>query len=510
MFSNTAYEALYKYLGLMFHSGSIEIITSEPFFKGLLLLLFGGLFLLTTWKFTARHIMGNLVKRYNVPLSQFVKIILCLVLGISILRIGSESQIKGYNGISWNENSYIQKRFGNANRDYKVSFIFDILSRTAEEISRYTAHAGEYIFGTESDSYLNGPHGYAKAIMLAGSATIEDPEIQKQINSYTRNCIMRVYSKVNKAENEHINLSGFYNGNSWINGMLDQIELSKTEFGSAFTCRDLKSNIRESLRRYTAKKKFYPTAGALENDPQARVSIANASMSSMLNNYYKDKKEGFWGVHKGSNPPGTAGTVFQYMNRFFSWDSFLSMISLGKWSNIHGASEAAERAQKFSELLARAPHIKGITQMVLIGIFPWLIFFVVAGKWKVITSWFWVYLSVCMWTPIWTIMYHVMNNISKSANVLSAYGSLSDGISLYSAELVLERIYYSYSVFTLAQTMVPFATTGMVLYFLRPILTETDSEHKPEFVDGAKNSASNIAGVATGLPIGSTGAKNGA
>ena len=148
--------------------------------------------------------------------------------------------------------------------------------------------------------------------------------------------------------------------------------------------------------------------------------------------------------------------------------------------------------------------------MILIGVFPWLIFFVVAGKWKVLTTWFWVYFSVCMWTPIWTIMYHIMNQLSGAADVLDAYGGLSDGISLYASEVVMERIYYSYSVFTLVQTMVPFATTGMVLYFMRPVLTETDSEHKPGFVDDSKSAASNVAGVATAIPTGGAGGMKGA
>lgn len=501
MFSNTAYEALYKYLGLMFHSGSIEIITSEPFFKGLVLLLFGGLFLLTAWKFSARHIMGNIVKRYNVPVSQFVKIILCLVLGISILRVGTETQVKSFTGKTWSENRYVKSKFSDVNRDYKVSFVFDLMSTTAEELSRFVSYAGEYIFGTEEDSYLKGPHGYAKAIMLAGSSTITDPGLQKLINSYTRNCVVRVLGSVKKKDEQLTNLSGLYNGNSWVNSELDKIKLSKDSLGRDYTCLNLKNNVRGKLKSYTAQVKYYPSAG-ITVDQQKRVSIENAAMSSMLNNHYKSQKETLWGIHKGSQLPGTTGTAFQYMNRFFSWDSFLSIISLGEKSDLHGASEAANRAQEFSEMLARAPHIKGITQMVLIGIFPWLIFFVVLGRWKILLGWFWLYLSVCMWTPIWTMMYHIMNQVSQTSDLLKAYGGLSDGISLYAAEVVMERIYYSYSILTLAQTMVPLFTTGLVVYFLKPILFETQSESSPEFIEDTKKSASNVAGIATTVSTG--------
>lgn len=501
MFSNTAYEALYKYLGLMFHSGSIEIITSEPFFKGLLLLLFGGLFMLTAWKFSARHIMGNLVKRHNVAISQFVKIVLCLVLGISILRVGTESQVRDFDGGTWSENRYVKSKFSDVKKDYQVSFVFDLMSRTAEELGRYVAYAGEYIFGTDKDSYLKGPHGYAKAIMLAGSATINNPSLKKLINSYTRNCVMRVLGSVQEKDERLSNLSGLYNGNTWVNSMLDKIKLREDSLGRDITCLDLKTNVRSSLKSYTGRIRFYPSAG-ITVDEQTRVSTENAAMSSMLNNYYKGQKETLWGIHKGAQVPGTTGSAFQYLNRLFSWDAMLSIFSLGEKSDLHRASEAATRAQEFSEMLARAPHIKGMTQMVLIGVFPWLIFFVVLGRWKIIMGWFWLYLSVCMWTPIWTIMYHIMNHVSQTSDLLRSYGSLSDGISLYSAEVVMERIYYSYSVLTMAQTMVPIFTTGMVLYFLKPMLFETQSETAPEFIESAKSRASDAAGLATTLSTG--------
>ena len=41
MFSNTAYEALYQYLGLELHSQFISAITSEVFFKAVVLIIFG-------------------------------------------------------------------------------------------------------------------------------------------------------------------------------------------------------------------------------------------------------------------------------------------------------------------------------------------------------------------------------------------------------------------------------------------------------------------------------------
>ena len=59
MFSNNAYEALYATLGLMIHSEFISLITSEAFFRGIILITFGYLFMSTLWKYVSRYIAGR-------------------------------------------------------------------------------------------------------------------------------------------------------------------------------------------------------------------------------------------------------------------------------------------------------------------------------------------------------------------------------------------------------------------------------------------------------------------
>ena len=78
MFSNTAYEALYQYLGLAIHGQFIEAITSEIFFKAMVLIIFGGIFFITVIKFFSRYMPSALVARKHIPLSNFAKIIFCL------------------------------------------------------------------------------------------------------------------------------------------------------------------------------------------------------------------------------------------------------------------------------------------------------------------------------------------------------------------------------------------------------------------------------------------------
>ena len=145
----------------------------------------------------------------------------------------------------------------------------------------------------------------------------------------------------------------------------------------------------------------------------------------------------------------------------------------------HGASEAASRSQKFSEHLARAPHVAGLIKLVLVATFPFLIFFVVAGKWKVLVYWFVLYFSVLLWTPLWVLFYHIMTSIAQSVEVMEELGHFSDGISLYGARLVSSRIYYFYSIYSWIQLLVATLTTGGAFFFLRPMLMENKQEISP-------------------------------
>ena len=496
MFSNTAYEALYRYLGLVFHAGSIQLITSEPFFKGLILVIFGGLFLLTSWQFVSRHLLGHLVQRHNVPLSKFIKLTFCLVLGISILKVSGRIDVEDFGNQSWAQNSYVKDRVSNLEGSYEVSFVFDLLSRSAEEIGKYLTYAGDYIFGRGKDSYLKSPYAYAKAIMLAGAATIDDDKLRTMTSAYTHKCLQRILPDVID-DNSDGKLNKMFRTDAAIDNLLSKIQLSE-DGGLVYTCRDFKVELTDALDKYAIQKYGKPPEGAIPSE-QSKIAM-NVNVSSMLLNHFRNERETVWGIQRGSSVPGATGTVYQYLGKLFSWDAFVSIFTFGHGSNTHGASEAASRAKDFSELLTRAPHLKGIVMMILIGIFPWLIFPVVYGKWQILTWWFWIYLSVCLWTPIWAILYHVMQNIAFTGETLNHLGELSDGVSIYSAQVVLDRIYYLYSVFAMAQLMVPAITTGLAIYFLRPMLSGASAEEKPEFIDGATSAGSTVVGVASGMP----------
>ena len=56
MFSSTAYDAFYTYIGLHLHSAFIEILTSQRFFATLILLIFGICFFMTLVRFFSAYL----------------------------------------------------------------------------------------------------------------------------------------------------------------------------------------------------------------------------------------------------------------------------------------------------------------------------------------------------------------------------------------------------------------------------------------------------------------------
>ena len=222
------------------------------------------------------------------------------------------------------------------------------------------------------------------------------------------------------------------------------------------------------------------------------TSFENYEVSNFLVNEYQNQHEAALGIQKGSQVPTTGGRIIQYLNRITSFDGLISLFSGG---GLQGAWVAAGRSQEFSENLARAPHVAGFIKMFLIAAFPWLIFFVVAGHWRVLIQWWLIYFSVLLWTPIWTLLYHVMTSIALSVDTMEAFGKLNDGISLYSAQLISSRMYHLFAVYTWLQLLTGTAFTGMLLYFIRPALSDTEGNSAPDVMDSAQRAAKVVGGL---------------
>lgn len=493
MFSNTAYEALYQYLGLSLHGAFIKVITSHQVFMGVVLLVFGVMFFLTALKFFSRYMPGALVKRQSIPLSSFFRIVLCLFLGMALLKVGSETGVKKFDQTSWHTNSYIQAKLPRTEGRYEVSFVFDLLSRSAEELSRFASRIVDSLFSV-TNSETQAPSFFYKAVMFAGSQTVTDSDLRNKIAFYTEECFEKA---IPLAEQNH--LSDFLDRLWATSSDMDRIYRDipvKLATGEEMTCLEVKNEVREHLKQY-ANDKSAKMITHLETHNGYRPltdTYANFVASNVLVNHYLDGHEAPLGIHKGSQVAGTAGRVFQYLNRLFSWDGLLGLFGQG---DLYGAALTAKRSQEFSENLQRAPHVAGFVKMVLIFIFPWLVFFVVAGRWKVLIYWYALYISVLLWTPIWTLFYHIMTSLALSTETMTAFGKLTEGVSLYSAQLITSRMYHFYSVYSWVQLLIGPGPTMLLAWHFLPLLRDSESESAPEFIsDGAE-------AVKTGVQVGS-------
>ena len=141
--------------------------------------------------------------------------------------------------------------------------------------------------------------------------------------------------------------------------------------------------------------------------------------------------------------------------------------------------------------------------MFLIFIFPWLVFFVIAGRRKVLVAWFALYFSVLLWTPLWVLLYHLMTSIAESTDLMLEWGRISDGISLYSASVITTKIYQFYAIYSWLQLIVgPLPTLILAYGCFSGILNDSQSESSPQIVSDVKDVG---LGALTG---GSAGAAN--
>jgi hypothetical protein len=498
MFSNTAYEALYQLIGLSLHAKFIEVITGEAFFKGLILIIFGAMFFITILKFISRYVPGSLIEKRHVPISKFIKVVACLFLGLAILRVGTNAHVNDYQGKNWSDNPYVHNNVDNVQSEYRVSVVFELLSRTAEEIAGLLSRVIDSVFA-KGNSQLTAPNMFYKAVMYAGISTIEDAGLRDQLRFYSDECFTKVLPSISEFKNQAA-IDGMFKAGHNIDRELSDVVIDLGQ-GKTTNCLEVKESTVQKLNAFAEVQTkglsdvlpfglSIVTAYGSQIDPGY---YKNYVASQALANYYADQREGRLGIQKGAEAQGGAGLTFQILGRVISWDGFLGTIGL---RDAQGASESASRAQEFSEHLARAPHVAGFIKMLLIVAFPFLMFFVVAGKWRVLVVWFWIYFSVLLWTPLWTLLYHIMLGISMSSEVLSAFGELNDGVSFYAASVVNHRLYYMFSIYSWVQLLIATLTTGSAFMFLKPMLGESDTESKPEFIDSALGTFNAGSGVA--------------
>ena len=486
MFSATAYEAFYTYIGIYLHEASIKIITSQEVLAGILVVILGFSFLMTTWKYFSRYMPGFFKSTRTVSVYSFFKIMACLIIGFSLLKVDAPSQVKNYKRMSWHTNPYIQSRFSSIEESYKVSFIFDLLSRSAEEVARLGSLIIDGLF-KKTNSELEAPAAFYKAVLYAGVLTIDDIELKDKISVYASSCFDKVLPLMGTAKKRG-KIDEFFNKNGFIDQELKSIPI-QLEDGQKISCLDLKNEVRHHLWEYSEKRAedFLPYQGKYDipikgTSPDQKNWIAS---SALVNHFLSQRESILLGTQKGAEVHGKLTNFLLGLDRLFSFDGFLTFFGL---RNQVGAALTAQRAAKFSEYLQRAPHLKGMVTMFLIALFPWLVFFIIAGKWKVLIYWFTLYASVVLWTPIWVLLYHLMTSIALSTDMMHEFGKLSDGISLYGSMLITTKLYQFYAIYSWLQLIIGPLPTVMLAYgMFTSLLKDSEGERTPEPISVVKD-----------------------
>ncbi len=493
MYSNTAYEALYLHMGLRFQEEVTHWITSQVIFRAGIVMIFAIAFFMFLTQFASKYLPIFFTPK-RASLGKVIMLVFCLCLGISLLKVGAGIAPKNLSGTSWADNPYIVSQTPSIKDEYQVSMIFRLLSGLAEELSRGLTFVVDTTF-SKTNPQSTAPNFFYKAMLGAASDTIDDPNLKSAINYYTDECLTKVLPQFDPNVDSSFLDRYFSKEGNGADQKLSQIPLGNGPYSN---CLELKRGMNQSLNDYAKTRSSVwnqvSTAGtAVDKFRQGfGQNYDNWVTSNLLVNHYLENQEGTMGLQKGTELPGTGGRVVQYVERFFSFDGILSI--LGR-RDLKGAAIAAKRSIELSDYIARAPHVSGFLKMILIGLFPILVFFLAAGKWKPLIWWWLTYLSICLWTPLWSLLYHVITTLALNLETMEAFGKLTDGVSLYAASLVSSRLYQAFAVYSWLQLLIGPTLTGSLLLFARPLLSDSHPDTMPDGISTGASIATKAAGA---------------
>ena len=494
MYANTAYEALYQLMGLQFQEQVTTWITSQVIFRAMILIIFAVSFFAFLVHFASRYI-PVVVPARRAPVSRIFSLVFCLFVGISLLKVDTTDGSGPMVGGSWAKNPYVASIRPDIKDQYRVSYIFKLLSGSAEELARGLGFLVDSTFA-KTNPQMTAPNFFYKAMLGAAADTIDDPNIQSSIRLYTDECLTKVLPNFNSDTDSNF-LDQYFSQSGPADQKLNQVTITSGGMGPAQSCLDLKQFLNTQLEGYARARSNLADRDQAGGSPWRHFTYGvgqnydNWVTSNLLVNHFVSAHEGMMGLEKGAEVPGTAGRVFQFLNRLMSMDGILSLIGR---RDLKGASVAASRSQELSDHLARAPHVAGFLKMFLIGFFPVLVFFLAAGRWKPVLWWWLTYLSVCLWTPIWALLYHVITSLALDVQVMESFGKLGDGVSLYAASLISSRLYQAFAVYSYLQLIIGPLFTGILLSCMRPMLRDTESDTLPDGMGAAAGIATRAAG----------------
>ena len=493
MYANTAYEALYQLMGLQFQEQVTGWITSEVMFRALITIIFAVSFFGFLLHFASKYIPFA-VSVHRAPISRVVLLVFCLFIGISLLKVGAAQTSSQMGGKSWSANPYVTSLTPSVKDQYRVSLIFRVLSGSAEEIARGLGFLVDKTFA-QTNSQMTAPNYFFKAMLGAAAETIDDPSLKGAIQTYTENCLSKALPTLNSQSMSDL----FSQSGNASDTLLAQIEVPSPDMGPAINCLDMKTNLNRDMGAYahsrsSISQEVLNSGGNLGLWKVFPPKVYdNFEVSNLLVNEYLGQREGSLGVQKGAEVPGTGGRITQFIESVFSVQGITTLFGA------QGVTTAASRSMELSAHLARAPHVAGFIKMLLVGFFPVLVFFLAAGRWRPVLWWWLTYLSICLWTPLWALLYHIITTLSLNAETMNQLGQLGDGVSLYAASLITSRLYQAFAVYSYLQLLIGPLFTGLLLTCMKPMLRDTESDGIPDGIGTAGGIASGVATkVATG------------
>lgn len=477
MHALTAVEAYFTYMGLYWYSEIAKFLASDHFVRAFCLLIFGVLFMTTVIQLFARQMGSNVFNYSSVSVGSLVKVVVCYLLGLACLKVSNHELVKNFSKESWESSPYIVSRLGAVDKDIRLSLPVDLMVRSAEEIG--------WLLTKITDWLMKGPHSnadspnlYYKALLLAGATTIDDPRLRSKLELYTTDCIGRLLPSYEKAyANQKFGADGILNLSENNTAALSEIPL---EGGK--TCADLRQEVQNDLMKVSVPGMSWEDRILSKfqgSKPVSTDQFTNLRVSSALLNFYVDKNEQGLGVMNGGEVPGTYGRILQYLGKLVGHEGMLRTLGLRSTA---GVGSAVDRAKEFNEQLRTAPMILGLTKAALLVMSCLLPFFIIALKWRMVVWWWFVYLSVCLWVPLWTGLYHLLTNVFVVPEVMEYFGKMTDAYSLYSAMLINDQVYYMSSVISWAQIAVGPGLSAMVGFFAGQWLLSSREDHMPQAI----------------------------
>ncbi len=445
MTTATLTEALYLGQGLKLHSNFLDFINRGGVHA--LALLFGVMFMVTTIRYFSRYFPGNAGFK-NSGLFDYVKIFFAMVIGMSILKANTSVSVRNFSGEEWAKNPrFVSVKGG---KEVKSSFLFYLLGGTASGVATKIEENIDRFVGKQAQT--RRPNEMIRLVVNSSLAQIGDDDLRAKSHLLFDECsniegveLLRQRARISSASEKKLRAIEF-----------------QTNQGVDYNCLSLLQEVRAGVAAEAKEKneRLYNQATTVSSGgPHGMVHIqdpdviGNAMLINLLNT--RAPKQDL-----APSPGGGIGSaIVHHVMRFFSSGPDTK------------ANEAMRKKAKEYESAERlAPHFIGFVKMILIALFPFLVFPLVLGHWRIMALWSLAFFSVCMWSPIWTLMHHCFVEVSQ----MTSYFKTAQHSALLQDEVASELV-SMYIVFVSLQLAVAPAFSFFFLSSLKPLLAANAS-----------------------------------